>query len=58
MLEGNLKEATDRYRAALALFQQLGEPATEATVWHQLGMVFEETGEWDEAEHTTGRPHE
>ena len=50
MLEGNLKEATDRCSAALTLSQQLGEPATEATGWHQLGIVFQEAREWDEAE--------
>jgi tetratricopeptide (TPR) repeat protein len=50
MLEGNLAEALDRYRAALTLFQQLREPASEAVFWHQLGRVFEEAGQWDEAE--------
>ena len=49
MREGNLDEAAERYRAALALFQQLGEPADESR-WHQLGRVFQEAQEWDEAE--------
>src|SRR5262249_16125853 len=40
----------ERYRAALALFQQLGEPAMEAVAWHQLGVVFQEARRWDEAE--------
>ena len=50
MEEGNLKEAADRHSAALALFQQLGEPETESIVWHQLGIVFQKAGDWDEAE--------
>ncbi len=50
MLEGNLAEAAERHRAALTLFQQLREPAVEAGGWHQLGMVFQEARQWDEAE--------
>ena len=50
MREGNLPEAADRYRSALALFQQLSEPESEAVAWHQLGRVFQEAGQWDEAE--------
>ncbi len=50
MTEGNLAEAADRHRTSLALFQQLREPASEAVVWHQLGMVFEKARQWDEAE--------
>ena len=47
---GNLTEAAGRHRAALVLFQQLREPAMEAVAWHQLGMVFGEARQWDEAE--------
>jgi tetratricopeptide (TPR) repeat protein len=50
LLEGNPGEALTRYRAALALFQQLREPESEAVLWHQLGMVFQEARLWDEAE--------
>lgn len=50
MLEGNLADAAERYRAALALFQHLREPAMEAVGWHQLGMVFQKARQWDEAE--------
>ena len=50
MREGKLDEALTRHRAALALFQQLREPAMEAVAWHQLGMVFKEAQQWDEAE--------
>lgn len=34
LLEGGLDEAKERHRAALALFQQLQEPAMEAVAWH------------------------
>ena len=50
MREGKLDEALTRYRAALALFQQLREPAMEAVAWHQLGVVYQEAQQWDEAE--------
>ena len=50
MSEGNLAEAQTRYRDALALFQRLREPTSEAVVWHQLGMVFRRAENWDEAE--------
>lgn len=50
MFEGDIKESVERYGGALALFQQLQEPAAEAAVWHQLGMAFEEARQWDEAE--------
>ena len=50
MREGKLDEAQARYRAALALFQQLREPAMEAVAWHQLGMVYQKAQQWDEAE--------
>ncbi|OUL25313.1 CHAT domain-containing protein [Nostoc sp. 106C] len=48
--QGNLPEAEQRYREVLTTFQQLNEPAAEATVWHQLGMVYEEGKQWDAAE--------
>jgi tetratricopeptide (TPR) repeat protein len=50
MQQGNLSEAEQRYREALTTFQQLNEPAKEATVWHQLGMVYEKGKQWDAAE--------
>jgi tetratricopeptide (TPR) repeat protein len=50
MLEGKLEEAATRYRAALALFQQLHEPGSEAVLWHQLGIVSQNARQWDEAE--------
>jgi hypothetical protein len=42
--------ALQGYQAALALFRQLGEPATQATLWHQIGMVHRETGDYPQAE--------
>ncbi|MBE8986588.1 CHAT domain-containing protein [Nostoc sp. LEGE 12450] len=50
MLQGNLPEAEQRYREVLTNFQQLNEPASEATVWHQLGVVYEKGKHWDAAE--------
>ncbi len=50
LVQGDLGEAVERYQAALQTFQQLGEPAAEATVWHQLGRAYQEAQQWDEAE--------
>lgn len=50
ILQGNLPEAEQRHREALTTFQQLNEPALEATAWHLLGMVYEEGKQWDAAE--------
>ncbi|WP_158521013.1 CHAT domain-containing tetratricopeptide repeat protein [Fuerstiella marisgermanici] len=51
MLEGDLADAVKRYREALELFQRLGEPAMEAVAQHQLGMAFQESKQWEQAEH-------
>ena len=48
--EGWFAEALIRFRAALELDQQLGELAEQAVDWHQLGMLFQEARQWDEAE--------
>jgi SagB-type dehydrogenase family enzyme len=48
--EGNLEEALSRQQAALRLFQQLHEPEMEAAAWHQLGKVYQQQRQWDEAE--------
>ncbi|MBD2341162.1 CHAT domain-containing protein [Calothrix sp. FACHB-156] len=50
MLQGNLSDAEQRFLEALTTFQQLNEPALEATAWHQLGRVYEEGKQWDAAE--------
>ena len=49
--EGNLPEALERYQKALKLFQHLNEPDMEGAVQHQIGMVFQEKRQWDQAEH-------
>ena len=49
-LEGNLSEAVKSYYAALKLFQCLHEPASEVTIRHQLGMVFQKSCQWEQAE--------
>lgn len=48
--EGNLADAVNLYRDALKLFERLGEPATVATVHHQLGQAFQKTRQWERAE--------
>nr|VFJ42528.1 MAG: Tetratricopeptide repeat-containing protein [Candidatus Kentron sp. DK] len=48
--EGDLAEAVGRYREALKLCQQMGEPAGEAIYQHQLGMAFQEARRWGPAE--------
>ncbi len=50
LLQRDYAEARRRYAEALAAFQALGEPETEAVAWHQLGRVAEEQRAWDEAE--------
>ncbi|PWT81247.1 MAG: hypothetical protein C5B57_10890, partial [Blastocatellia bacterium] len=39
-----------RHRAARKLFQQLNEAEMEAASWHQLGRIYQEQRQWDEAE--------
>jgi tetratricopeptide (TPR) repeat protein len=50
LLQGDLAEAKRRHQTALELFQQFHEPLTEATVLHQLGMVYQEAQQWEAAE--------
>jgi SagB-type dehydrogenase family enzyme len=50
LTEGNKEEALERCRAALALLRRIHEPALEAAAWHQLGVVFQEQRQWQEAE--------
>ena len=50
LAEGNLEEALQRQQTVLRLFQQLNEPDMEAAAWHQLGRVYHEQRQWDEAE--------
>jgi len=58
--QGDYAEARHRYSEALAAFHTLGEPESDAGLWHQLGRVAEEEAQrvgapraaplWDEAE--------
>ncbi|HET7436911.1 MAG TPA: CHAT domain-containing protein [Thermoanaerobaculia bacterium] len=48
--EGWDAEAVQRYQAAITIFERLRQPDSVATATHQLGRVFEETAQWDEAE--------
>jgi tetratricopeptide (TPR) repeat protein len=43
LVQGNLTEAEQRYKTALAIFQRFHEPSHEAIVWHQLGLVYEKS---------------
>lgn len=42
LMEGDFEEAERRYREALARFAAMGETRSEAILWHQLGMVYQE----------------
>lgn len=48
--EGWDTEAIQRYEAAITIFERLRQPDSVANASHQLGRVFEETAQWDEAE--------
>ncbi|MBU1724199.1 MAG: tetratricopeptide repeat protein, partial [Gammaproteobacteria bacterium] len=50
MLQKRYADALQGYREALQLFQQLDEPGTVATAWHQIGMVHKRTGDYPQAE--------
>ncbi len=50
LTEGKLEEALTRGQAALRLFQQLHEPEMEAAAWHQLGRVYHELQQTNQAE--------
>jgi SagB-type dehydrogenase family enzyme len=50
LTEGRLDEALTRQLAARRLFQQLHESDMEAAAWHQLGKVYRQQRQWDEAE--------
>ncbi|MGB0386951.1 MAG: tetratricopeptide repeat protein [Ardenticatenaceae bacterium] len=50
LMRGDLVEAGRRYREARNTFRRLGEPPSEAIVWHQLGIVAQKAQNWDEAE--------
>ena len=50
MLQGDLNGAERYYRESLAMAQQLKDPKSEAISWHQLGMIYRKTQQWEAAE--------
>ncbi|MFK8184141.1 MAG: tetratricopeptide repeat protein [Phormidesmis sp.] len=50
MLQGKHEEAIAGFEAAKHLFAQQNEPASVATALHQLGVVYEEAGQYEPAE--------
>ncbi len=51
LLQRRYPEALAAWDEARRTFEQLGEPGTVATAWHQIGNVHEEAGQYDRAEH-------
>jgi len=43
-------DALEGYQDALALFSQLDEPGSVATIWHQIGMAHRQSGHYPPAE--------
>ena len=50
LMEDKLQESLEYYQKALTQFQNLEEPDRVASVWHQLGTVYEMRKEWNSAE--------
>jgi tetratricopeptide (TPR) repeat protein len=50
LLEGDLIEAAERFRADRELSHRLGEQMHEASALHMLGQIYEMEMEWDKAE--------
>jgi tetratricopeptide (TPR) repeat protein len=50
MFEGDLKKAERLYKEALKRFQTLNEPASEAVLHHQLGLLYDRAKQYDAAE--------
>jgi tetratricopeptide (TPR) repeat protein len=48
--QGKYPEAVAGLEEARAIFEEQNEPATVATAWHQIGMVHQEAGHYEEAE--------
>jgi tetratricopeptide (TPR) repeat protein len=46
-------EALEYYAEAMKTFESLGEPETVATVWHQIGIVHKNVGQFEQAEQAT-----
>ena len=50
LLQERYEEALASYKEARDIFEQLQEPASVAVIWHQMGMVHQDMGRYDEAE--------
>ncbi|QTR50022.1 tetratricopeptide repeat protein [Candidatus Thiothrix anitrata] len=50
LLQKRYADARQGYQQALALFQQLDEPNTVATIWHLIGLTHKDTGDFAQAE--------
>jgi len=44
------EEALAGFHEALTIYQELDEPGSVATAWHQIGMVYRMAGQFDEAD--------
>ena len=49
-MQGKYEEAIASLLSARTLFEQQNEPASVATIWHQLGIVYQKAGQYDPAE--------
>ncbi|MGC1526406.1 MAG: tetratricopeptide repeat protein, partial [Phormidesmis sp.] len=49
-MQGKYEEAIASLQSARTLFEQQNEPAMVATAWHQLGIVYQNAGQYDPAE--------
>ena len=45
-LQNDHPEALRLYNEAREFFEQLSEPAMVATAWHQIGLVYQEAGQY------------
>jgi tetratricopeptide (TPR) repeat protein len=50
-LQRRYAEALDIYTQAREQFESLGEPGSVAVLWHQIGMVHRQAGQFEQAEH-------
>ena len=50
LFQGRLQDALAAYQQARQTFEDLGEPQSVATAWHQIAGVHEEARQWDRAE--------
>jgi tetratricopeptide (TPR) repeat protein len=50
MLQQRYAEALEIYAETRELFESMGEPGSVAVIWHQIGMVHKNTGQFEQAE--------